>query len=193
MAAKKKAPKKKAAKKKPAAKKAPKKKVATKIALDVKKKTTKKKPTPKPAIKPKAPAKKKPPEVKKPIVKKAAPEPKKSSGTRGIGSSTIEAAISRGGDTAIECGELTMDITFEMNGKLIATLEKPDGTSESKTADETCKLTFDSVCRGDAISIDGGCAGKTEYTTNRKTKPASGTNSPRKFPPGTIIDSLDIL
>lgn len=193
MATKKKAAAKKAAAVKPKAAKKP--AVSkTKSKAAAKKTAPKAKPKAAAAVKPKAPAKATP---KKAAPKKATVKTKIRAAKKPVlkamaNADMLEAAPLPAAKPGSGSG-IDIDVTFKgaSSGSLTATLFRANGQETGKVTN-TGTISFSNVVKGDAISLNGSCAGSTIINANRKVRTGSGKPLPLTIP-GVILESLDIL
>lgn len=91
------------------------------------------------------------------------------------------------------CPDITINVRFELGvGRVKAKHSRNGKVIDTKTADQSMDIVFDTCCAGDVISLTGVCSRKAIITTNRKTDPLSDKDHPRLFEEQDILDILSV-
>lgn len=86
--------------------------------------------------------------------------------------------------------QANVDVTFKNGlGTLVAKLFREGNKVDEGSVDITGRITFIDAKSGDAISINGACAGNTEIDIDVDTNPPT----PKHFPEGNINFGFDVL
>jgi hypothetical protein len=91
------------------------------------------------------------------------------------------------------CPDISINVRFELGVGFVKAKHSRNGkVIDTKTADQSMDIVFDTCCAGDVISLTGVCSKKAIITTNRKTDPLSDTDHPRLFEEQDILDILSV-